>query len=89
MNTERRAKEESAKQEGLKKLKKVRSLADLHSLLRELGSFGLYLYSKQKGHQAFDFRQATNPNKTSYLYDDSISRGLSQFKNLHRHLTIR
>ncbi len=89
MEIERRVKEEKAQQDGLKELKKVKNLVDLQKLLQELGRFGLHLYSKRKGHWAFDFRQATNPNKTEYLYDDGVSSGLSQFKNLYRHLKIR
>ncbi len=89
MEVENRTRTEKIKKNGLKRLKEIRNLTDLHILLRDLGKFDLYLYSKRKGHCAFNFSQAFNPNKTEYLYDDGISTGLSRFENLHRHLTIR
>jgi len=82
-------KRNEAKEKGLIALREIRNLNELHNLLQELEKSDLHLYSKRKGHWAFDFRQATNPNKTEYLYDDGISGGKSCFKNLHRHLTIR
>ena len=75
-------------------LKKVRNLKMLMTLLKKAGNeceHGPYhLHGKRRGYHAYSFSEyPPNPKKTHYLYDDSISIGISRYENLYRVLSFR
>lgn len=52
---------------------------------------GFGIHGKRRGYLAFDFRpHYFHPEtRVQYLYDDGISTGVSDIKNLYRYLEVR
>ena len=84
-------KEEIAKfNEELKNVRNIEQLLNLLNRAVNKSDHGpYYLYGKRRGYRAFDFtKYPYNSNKVHYLYDDSVSTGLSRFENLYKVLSF-
>lgn len=77
--------------EELKNVRNIEHLRDLLNRAANESDHGPYcLCGKRRGYRAFEFVEYPhNPNKVHYLYDDSISTGLSRFENLYKVLSFR
>ena len=76
-------------------LKKCRTLKDLDNFLIKIGKIKkkqLCLRGKLRGYWAFEFTKRNEgysyENYVQYLYDDGVTDGISEVKNLHRVLMV-
>jgi len=70
-------------------LKNIKCHSELVMFQKILDWHGFYLRGKRRHYEAFDFRALPwNSNRVSYLYNDSMSSGRSDIKNLYKVLEV-
>ncbi len=72
------------------RLKDLRTWDNFQKFLADLRAtqMGFGIHGKRRGYPTFSFTPLTE-TRITYLYDDGISTGTSDIKNLYRHLEIR